>query len=76
MTHMKDIGEQIMDYLLRNHDAGGALEDIVSWWLEFERVDHAVDKVACALEELLKQGKLKKVKGVRGVFIYKALKSV
>ncbi|MDH3974195.1 MAG: hypothetical protein OEV42_07935 [Deltaproteobacteria bacterium] len=76
MTNTKDIGEQVLAYLLKNQDTGGALEDITNWWLEFERVDCAVDKVAHALEELIKQGKLKRVKGDRGFFIYKALKSV
>lgn len=61
MIKEEEIRSEILDYLLKNPDAGGTLEDISKWWLELERVNQAVDEVAQALERLIKNGIVKRI---------------
>lgn len=65
-----EVARKIMDYLRRNPDAGDTLEGISKWWLQSECIDQSVGEVSTALEELVKEGKLKKqkVKGERLVY--------
>ena len=59
-----------MRYLQEKPDAGDTLEGISSFWLEFERIDQAVDEVSDALESLVKQGLVNKIesKGITTVY--------
>lgn len=52
----EQISRMILDYLLRNPEAGDTLEGIVEWWLEMERTESSVDDVAGALESLARRG--------------------
>ncbi len=58
MEKEEEICGKILDYLLRNPEAGGTLEDISGWWLESERVDQTVDRVGHALAQLTGRGLL------------------
>ncbi len=63
----KETSKKILDYLQENPDAGDTLEGITRWWLQSECVEQSVDKVAGVLEQLIKEGVVKKqeVKGGR-----------
>ncbi len=50
----------ILNYLRKNPDAGDTLEGISKWWLEYERIDLAMEEVAVVLEKLIKEGKVKR----------------
>lgn len=76
MIKEEEIRGRILDYLLKNPDAGGTLEDISKWWLESEKVDQAVDEVAKVLRVMLEKGLLKKVNIGKGELAYKLAKEV
>ena len=59
MEKIGGISQRILGYLARHPDSGDTLENITRWWLEFEGIDEAVDKIANALESLLEKGVLK-----------------
>ena len=61
-----ELSKNILDYLNKKPSAGDTLEGITGWWLESERVDQAVDKVAEVLEALIKKGLI--VKSKYGVY--------
>lgn len=65
-----EITTMILNYLQKHPEAGDTVEGITRWWLEFERVEQNVGKVASALERLIEKGLLRKVK-YRDVFVYK-----
>jgi hypothetical protein len=69
-----DIAAKILDYLRHNPDAGDTLEGISNWWLDSERVDHAVDEIACVIEILIENGLLKRIRCDDGTVIYKVTK--
>ncbi len=50
----------ILNYLRKNPDAGDTLEGISKWWLEYEKIDLAMEEVAVVLEKLIKEGKVKR----------------
>jgi Fe2+ or Zn2+ uptake regulation protein len=58
-TKTEQISGMILDYLLRNPEAGDTLEGIAEWWLEIERIESSVDDVADALESLVQRGMIK-----------------
>lgn len=70
----EDIARMILDYLRKNTDTGDTLEGISKWWLELERVDHSVEKVANVLEILIARGLIKKDLLDRNTFVYKLMK--
>ncbi len=70
----EEIAERILEYLKKNPDTGDTLEGISKWWLEMERVDHSVEKVANVLEVLLARGLIKKDILDRNTSIYKLMK--
>ena len=70
----EEVAKRIMDYLHKHPDAGDTLEGIAMWWLQLEKVEESVDNVSDALEELVKEGKLKKQKVKGESQIYKLSK--
>ncbi len=56
----EDIAKLILNYLHKNPDAGDTLKGISRWWLEYEKIDSAMEEVAEALESLIKEGKVKR----------------
>ncbi len=54
------IARMILNYLRKNPDAGDTLEGISKWWLEYEKIDLAMEEVAVVLEKLIKEGKVKR----------------
>lgn len=71
MPTSKEISERILDYLLRNPDAGDTLEGVSKWWLEMEKVDQTVDIVFNALDILLKEGLIEKVPAGKSAPVYR-----
>ena len=71
MNKKEEIAKKILDYLRKNPDAGDTLEGITSWWLESERVEHAVDEVTEALNILLKKGAVIKIRYKSATDIYR-----
>ena len=71
MNTRNEISKQILNYLKKNPAAADTLEGITDWWLKLERVDQAVDKVAEALEVLIKAGSIKAVKSENGKILYR-----
>jgi hypothetical protein len=76
METKQEIAGKILEYLRRNPDAGDTLEGISRWWLDSERVDHAVDEIAWALKILSENGVLQKIERDNGIVIYKVTKEV
>ena len=74
MNEEEVIQEIILNYFLEYPDCGGTLEDISTWWMEFERINRSVDNVAQILEKLIENGIIEReVKG--GTAIYKICKA-
>lgn len=71
MNTRNEISKQILNYLKKNPASADTLEGITDWWLKLERVDQAVDKVAEALEVLIKAGSIKAVKSENGKILYR-----
>jgi len=69
-----EVARKIINYLHKHPDARDTLEGISRWWLGFEKIDESVDNVSVALEELVKEGKLKKQKVKGESQIYKLSK--
>ncbi len=61
----EDISKKILDYLLKNPDAGDTLEGVSRWWVQSEYIEQSVDEVASVLDGLTEKGLVKKqvVKG-------------
>ncbi len=74
MNTGNEISKQILNYLKKNPASADTLEGITDWWLKSESVDQAVDKVAQALEVLIKAGSIKKVKSENGKIVYRLAK--
>ncbi len=61
MNNSKEgVARMILDYLRKNPDAGDSLEGISRWWINREKVDISVDEISEILENLIKEGKVKK----------------
>jgi Fe2+ or Zn2+ uptake regulation protein len=67
----EDISKKILDYLLKNPDAGDTLEGISRWWVQSEYIEQSVDEVASVLERLTKEGVVKKQEVKGGSSVYK-----
>ena len=46
-------GYEILEYLLRNPDAGDSIVGIVEWWLLEQRIMHALEATRKSLDELV-----------------------
>ncbi len=65
----------ILNYLRKNTDAGDTLEGIAKWWLEYERINSAMEEVTVALELLIKEGKVNRLLTGSDTYIYKICKN-
>ena len=65
------IARSILRHLKQNPGAGDTLEGIVDWWLEYEKVQTAVNEVADALESLVELGALREISTVSGRRVYR-----
>jgi hypothetical protein len=52
-------GYEILEYLLRNPDAGDSIEGIVDWWLLEQRIVRAIEETQKSLDELVARGLLR-----------------
>ncbi len=68
----EEISRAIVDYLRKNPDAGDTLEGICRWWLEYEKIDTAMEEVAVVLEKLIKEGNVKRQVTSGDNLIYKS----
>ncbi len=69
------LAARLLSYLEKNLEAGDTLEGIAGWWLVQERIEHVVDEVADALETLVAEGQVTKIKKGPGQNIYKCNQS-
>ncbi len=67
----EDISKKILDYLLKNPEAGDTLEGISRWWVQSEYIEQSVDEVASVLERLTEKGWVKKQEVKGGSPLYK-----
>lgn len=70
MNLKNELAQRILGYLRKCPNAGDTLEGIANWWLESERVDHATEEVAKALEVLLENGLIARTKYENGTVVY------
>ena len=66
----EETSKKILDYLLKNPDAGDTLEGISRWWVQSEYIEQSVDEVASVLERLTEKGLVKKQKVKGGSPLY------
>lgn len=76
MSELENTDNKILNYLLRNPDAGDTLEGIARWWLEGEKVDYVVQKVSDALDSLLKRGLIERIPAGENNSMYRISKLV
>jgi len=62
--------DMILSYLRKNPRAADTLEGIARWWLEKEKIDHSIDIVRDALEDLAKDGRVRKKILKDGTIVY------
>ncbi|MGD9006406.1 MAG: hypothetical protein PVG41_00730 [Desulfobacteraceae bacterium] len=65
------LANTIRQYLSAHPDAADTLEGVVNWWLLRQRYERAVAMVSEALELLVQQGDLTKIKHQGSPTIYK-----
>ena len=70
----EEISKKILDYLLKNPDAGDTLEGISRWWVQSEYIEQSVDEVASVLERLTEKGLVKKQEIKDGSLFFKLCK--
>lgn len=76
MSESKSIEEKILNYLLKNPNASDTLEGVARWWLEMEKVDHAIEMIADTLNSLLERGVIEKVPTGENISIYRISRSI
>lgn len=74
MRKKEDLAQKIMEYLRKNPGAGDTLEGITNWWLQFQRIEQSVNDVLDSLEDLIKDGLVKREQIRGGEPYYKVSK--
>lgn len=67
---IKQVAQEILDYLQRNPNAADTLNGIANWWISKQRIKENVYVVEQALENLEQQGEIKKVEIKKDLFLY------
>jgi len=75
-NNAEEISRMILNYLQKTPDAADTLEGISKWWLEYERVEHSMNDVKDALENLIKKGIISMFKTKDGTTMYKINKEI
>ena len=70
------LADAIRQYLSEHPDAADTLEGVVNWWLLRQRFENATAMVSLALELLVQQGDLTKIKHRGSPPIYKLREQV
>jgi hypothetical protein len=70
-SDVRRLADAIRQYLSEHPDAADTLEGVMNWWLLRQRYERAVAKVSQALELLVQQGDLTKIKHQGSPTIYK-----
>ena len=65
------IAHEIMGYLLKNPEAAGTLNAITEWWLLEQKINYEMCRVREALDELVKNGFVLKLKGADSRVCYR-----
>ncbi len=60
------ISKRIVNYLRKRPSSADTLEGIVEWWLSLEDIDYTVDIIAKALDELIREGCIIRVRTENG----------
>lgn len=69
-----NIRKEILQYLQTHPDAADSLNGIVNWWLSSKCSAEDMKKVECVLEQLIKDGLVKKIALIDKTIIYKRCK--
>lgn len=64
------LAEEISHYLTLHPSAADTVEGITNWWLKHIRFDESKDRVALALDYLIKIGKVSQKKLTDGTTLY------
>ena len=70
-ANVRQLVDVIRQYLSKHPDAADTLEGVVNWWLLRQRYENAMAMVNQALELLVQQGDLTKIKHRGSPPIYK-----
>lgn len=70
-SDVRQLADDILQYLSKHPDAADTLEGVVNWWLLRQRYENAMAMVSQALELLVKQGDLTRIKHRGSPSIYK-----
>ena len=70
-SDVRQLADAIRQYLSKHPDAADTLEGVVNWWLLRQRYENAMAMVNQALELLVQQGDLTKIKHRGSPPIYK-----
>jgi hypothetical protein len=71
----EQVEKSILQYLLKNPDAGDTLEGIVHWWLLRERIEHEVAQISAILDRFIKENILIKTEINPGNVIFRINKA-
>ena len=69
-SEIKSVASQIKAHFLENPQAAETLEGIVRWWLLRQQFNKAWTTVSSALNELVEQGFLRRIKNPGGKVVY------
>ena len=72
---IKRVAREIERYLQSHPAAADSLEGVAKWWLTLQRYNNALATVQEALEYLIADGRIAKVKNPDGAYIYKKPRS-
>ncbi|MEQ1528375.1 MAG: hypothetical protein ABL925_03600 [Methylococcales bacterium] len=67
--------EEILTYLRNHSGAADTFEGIIEWWLPRQRYEQSKEKIQKALDTLVAQGLVKKVRLNDGTTIYSSADS-
>ncbi|MBL8499005.1 MAG: hypothetical protein LZF64_05310 [Nitrosomonas sp.] len=66
-----NIRKEILQYMQMHPEAADSLNGIVNWWLSSKCCAEDMKKVECVLEQLIKDGLIKKIALIDKTILYK-----
>lgn len=74
MVKHKEIAGKIVDYLSTKPEKEDSLEGIADWWMKSDKGSHAIVDLEDALNLMLSNGELEKLKVQKDVIVYRVKK--
>jgi hypothetical protein len=71
MQRMKDISQEILEYLREHPEASDTLEGITEWWLMSQRIRYEMEKVKAAVSKLVEEGWIIEIQEKNSTIRYK-----